>query len=681
MDQIATPFSITLPIHPEESLNGYFLRVAKDLLLPGPGSVLPAAEAEARNLAELHRRGRGMEAIATRLGVPREELDRRRYESVPEFQNLVCFAGNWFDRPDFLRSSPHVAPHAFRLTGIHRMSWDLNFVVADPETGERLIGACPHCSEEFSWGKSDFLSCHACGQALATGAPDLIDNETRTAIAGFADLVSLDADRSKAGWAAFPQEIRDLGAGRLFKFVFSLAAGMDQEEAARRPKNKLDRLIELKRPGRRTAHLDWHKAVLRAFQIATGWPEALVAYLEEEKMGSEARAGAYGTKRAWGYFQILLREWSAEAEIWAVVIPAIRMFLDAHPEISLKPGTFLAEAVGDVSDAIMLRDVRAKYGWSHRRISELVKFPGVLLTEGKGSGTPLRISRKRVEEIMKTLEGMISARTLRAEWRLRHEVIDDLCTSGLLKPVEPEYLQLVGNVKALYRRSEVDTVFKALEAAVRPARTAGTRVTTRSVVDMAKQRFKYPWSSVAAAVVKGELVPIGFDPKAHNFFERLIFDRDTAHRWAYQAMGIDNPTVSPAEAAARLMVDGTIIAALVRDNLLEVYRDLNGGASHRIRIADLEQFDSTYISQNKLRKVHEARARGLKIHPELVVASCLHFGIEPLAIRGMPTRFYPKAAFPKDFRILSRKELHDAGALRNTIRIVRRDQSRRAHTT
>lgn len=35
----------------------------------------------------------------------------------------------------------------------------------------------------------------------------------------------------------------------------------------------------------------------------------------------------------------------------------------------------------------------------------------------------------------------------------------------------------------------------------------------------------------------------------------------------------------------------------------------------------------------------------------------------------MPTRFFRKQDFPKEFRILSRKELGEAGVLRNGIRI------------
>jgi len=663
MDPIISPFSITLPIHPEESLNGYFFRVAKDLVLPGPGSVLPASEAEARNLADLHRTGRGMKVIATRLGVAQDELDRRRYESVPEFPTRVCFGGSWIDRPDFLRSSPHVAPHGFKASGIHRMSWDLNFVVADPETGERLIGACRHCSEELSWGKSDFLTCHACGEPLATGSPDLIDGETRTAIIGFADLVSLDTDKSKAAWTAFPPEIRELGVARLFKFAFSLAAGMDQEEAARRPKNELDRLIEIKKPGRRSAHLDWPLAVLRAFQIATGWPDALLAYLEEERLMSTERVGAYGSKKAWGNFQILLREWSAEAEIWAVVIPAVRMFLDAHPEISLKAGTFLAESVGDVSDAVMLRDVKTKYGWSHRRITELLKLPGVLLSEGQGSGTPLRISRKKVEEVMLALQGMISPRGIRAEWRVRHEVVADICSGGLLRQVEPEYLPLVGVAKALYRRADVTAIAQALEASACPTLVPGTQVTTRVVVEMLKKNTKNPWSVVVSAVLKGELIPVAFNSDEKNLLERMIFDRDVAHKWAYAEMAIENPTYSQEQVADRLMVETTVVAALTRDGYLNVYRDIHGGQAGRFLNEDIDAFDQKYISQNKLRRTYEAKQRGLKIPPELITGSCKFFRIEPLQLRGMPTRLYPRQSFPKNFRIMKRKELQQKGVL------------------
>jgi hypothetical protein len=670
-------FSKTLPLQPDESLNGYFLRVAKDLVLPGPSSILPATGAEARNLSEFHRTGAGLEAVAARLGVSKAELDRRRYEAVPEFVSLVSFAGNWIERAVFSGGSPRIAPHAFRASGIHRMSWDLIFVIADPATGECLIGACPHCSTDFSWGKSDFLACHACGESIAVGAPDLVDEDTRVAIAGLADLVSLDPERAKTAGEALAPEIRDLGTGRLFKFVFSLAAGMDEEKAARRPKNAVDRLIEPRKPGHRTTHLDWSQAVLRAYQIATGWPDALLGYLEEEKMISEERAGAYGTKKAFGYFQILLREWSAEAEIWAVVVPAVRTFLEAHPEMSLKAGTPLAEAVGDVSDGIMLRDVKAKYGWSHRRITELLKFPGVLLSEGQGSGTPLRISRKKVDEVMLALQGMISARTLRGEWRLRHDVVADLCDSGLLKQVEPEYLRLVGMAKALYRRVEIDAIATALEASVHPMLTSGTQVTTKVVVEMLKEHAKYPWSFVVSAVLNGNLVPIRFDSCEHNLLERMIFDRDSAHKWAYGQMGIENPTHSLDQVADRLMVNSTVVAALIRDGRLQVCRDLHGGPAARILSEDLNKFDQQYISQNKLRKVCEAKQRGRKIHPDLIVGSCRFFGVELFQPRGVSMRFYPRHGIPKNFRIIERKELHESGALRNNFTIGKNDPDRR----
>ena len=677
MDKITTAFSITLSLQPDESLNGYFLRVAKDLVLPGPYSILPATEAEARSLSEFHRTGAGLDAVAARLGVSKAELDRRRYAAVPEFVSLLCFAGNWIERAVFSGGSPRIAPHGFRATGIHRMSWDLTFVIADPATGERLIGACPHCSTDFSWGKSDFLACHACGEPIAAGAPDLVDEDTRVAISGLADLVALDPERAKAAGEALAPEIRDLGTGRLFKFVFSLAAGMDEEKAARRPKNAVDRLIEPRKPGHRTTHLDWSQAVLHAYQIATGWPDALLGYLEEEKMISDERAGAYGTKKAFGYFQILLREWSAEAEIWAVVVPAVRAFLEAHPEISLKAGTPLAEAVGDVSDGIMLRDVKAKYGWSHRRITELLKFPGVLLSEGQGSGTPLRISRKKVDEVMLALQGMISARTLRGEWRLRHDVVADLCDSGLLKQVEPEYLRLVGMAKALYRRGEIDAIAAALEASARPMLTSGTQVTTKVVVEMLRKHFKYPWSFVVSAVLSGKLIPIKFDPDEHNLLERMIFDRDSAHKWAYAEMGFENPTRSLVQVAKRLMVDATVVAALIRDGHLQVYRDQYGGPSARVLTEDLDAFDRQYISQNKLRQAYEDKQRGRKIHPDLIVGSCRFFGIKPLQLRGMPTRFYPCQDIPKNFRILERKELHETGALRNNFTIGKKVLDRR----
>lgn len=668
METFRTPFSKTLAIAEDESLNGYFFRTAQDLLLPSASSVLPATGAGPRDLSAFHRTGAGLDALASRLNLDPTELDRRRYVSVPEFPNLVSVSGYWIDRSVFAGSSPRVAPHQFKATGIHRMSWDLAFVVADPTSGERLIEACRHCEAELSWAKSNFLICHACGVPYASDPPDIVSDDIRSATAGFADPVSPDVRKVKLALEALSPEIRHLEPGRLFKFIFSLAAGAEEEADKRRPKDALGCLIKPKtKRGRRTNELDWSRAVVWAYQVATNWPEALLGYLDEESKNATERVGSYGTKKALGYFQILLREWSAEAEIWSVVIPAIQQFLADHPEVSVKAGTPLAMAVGDISEGIMLRDVKAKYGWSHRRITKLLDFPGVLLSPKQGRGVPLRISRTKVEEIMRELKGMVSARILRAKWRLRHEVIADLCKSGFLKPVEPAYLDLGGPADALYRFEEITKTFDMLEGAVRPAKMVGDAVTTSTVVEMVAQRFSFPWSEVVGAVLRGELVPAKIDVSAHSFFDRLLFDRAAAHAWAYGAMKIDNPTVSFTEAAKFLMVDVSAVAALVRAKHFDVYCDLHGGKESRIRRCDLNAFDKAFISQNKLRRKHESRRPGLKLAPDVVGASCRHFGVEPINAPGMPVRFYRRADFPKEFQILSRRELNESGALRNGI--------------
>lgn len=670
-------YALTLPIEPEESLNGYFQRVSAELSLRGPSAVLSVIDVEVNTLQELHRTGAGIDVIARKLAVSSDQLDRRRYAPEDGFGNLVRFAGNLIDRSVFAGGSPRVAPHMFKVTGIHRMCWDLAFVVADPDTSERLIGACPSCQTAFTWQRSNFLTCHSCGESIATGQAEHVDEDLRVAIAGLADLVSLDRQRADKALEALPPDIRKLSVQKIYKFIFSLASGMEQEADARRPKDALDRLGDLKKkPGRRTDGLDWSNAVLRAYKTATGWPEALLGYLKEEQEISEERHGNYGTKKAFGYFQILLREWSAEAEIWSVVVPAIQRFLEEHPEISLKSGTPLAQAVGDVSDGIMLKDVKAKYRWSHRRITKLLEFPGVLLSDPQGRGTPLRISRRRVEEIMNEIKDMVSARYLRGEWRLKHDVIADLCAGGVFVAVDSEYLKLVGTVDALYRKEAVADVFKRLEESVKPERNSKTTVTARVIVQIIQGKVQNPWAMVVKATLAGELSPIKFDVSAHNFFERLLYDREKAHQWAYRLLGISNPTVSLKEVGDRLCVDATVVAALIRDEYLAIYRDLHGGAAHRVHLSDLDEFEKTYISQNKLRKKWEAKSRRIKIPPDVVSASCRYFGLEPLPLRGLPTRFFRRQDFPKEFRILSRKELSDAGVLTNGIRISENSPSR-----
>ena len=142
-------------------------------------------------------------------------------------------------------------------------------------------------------------------------------------------------------------------------------------------------------------------------------------------------------------------------------------------------------------------------------------------------------------------------------------------------------------------------------------------------------------------------------------------------------MSIENPTYSQEQVAARLMVETTVVAALTRDGYLKVYRDMHGGQAGRFLKEDIDAFDQKYISQIKLRRTYEAKRRGPKIPPELITGSCKFFRIEPLQLRGMPTRFYPRQGFSKNFRIMDRKELHEKGVLRDKLPIGKNDPKRR----
>jgi hypothetical protein len=194
---------------------------------------------------------------------------------------------------------------------------------------------------------------------------------------------------------------------------------------------------------------------------------------------------------------------------------------------------------------------------------------------------------------------------------------------------------------------------------------------------MLKRNTKNPWSVVMSAVLKGELIPIDFNHDEKNLLERMIFDRDVAHKWAYAKMAIENPTYSKEQVAARLMVETAVVAALTLEGYLNVYRDIHGGQAGRFLKKDIDAFDRKYISQIKLRRTHEARQHNQPIHPELIMGSCKFFGIEPLQLRGISTRIYPRKNFPENFRIMDRKELHDKGVRRNNFMIGRNDPNQR----
>lgn len=658
MEKTSGSFSVTVAPIPGESLNGYMMRVADRYLIGTVTELLAACGNRPPTLRHLHIDDGAIENVALRLGVSISELQKRRYQAQVGLQNTIWFGPHRIDREVYVGQSPRIAPHTFRSAGYHKMVWDLHFVVADPDTGERLIDACPHCGKSFSWTNSNFLTCHKCGEFLAHSAADVVDQDTQTAIRGLSGLVSSFPEEVRLAEADLAPEIRMLGPEKLFQFVFSLAAGIDQEEALRRPKTELGRLKETKKPGRRTAHLDWEKAVVRGYQVATSWPEALLGYLREKALISEQRAGAYGTKKALGYFQTLLREWNGDAEIWAVVIPAIREFLQSHPEIVLKSGSRLSEEVGAAAAEITINEIKCRYQWSYRRIARLLELPGFLLSGSRGSGTPLRIDRTKVEGFMDSLKELTSQRGIRAAWGVPHAVIAELAEDGIFAPADAVYLHLVGNVRALYRRSQVDAVFETLTANPDTRVRSPNPVTMKPIIEILQGRSSKPWAMLVRGVLAGEIKPAKIDRTAHNALDRLLFDRDTAHRWAHGTLKIENPTVSYQQAAQRLDVDASVIAILTQEEILPTCPDLHGGRAMRIYEKGLKVFEERYVSQSVLAKLYQG-------HMSLITGSCRHFKIEPLQLKDMRTRFYPRDQFPKNFRILSRKELTDLGILKN----------------
>jgi hypothetical protein len=622
---------------PDESLNGFLTRVAHRNARSSAVEILLTAGGSARQLSELHRLGKGEEEVAALYRVRVEEIRIRRHASLGGVHEPIRLAAGVIG-PHLVRTNrPRVPPHTCARIGYHRYEWDFEFLPFDPETGEYLIDCCPHCSEGLSWARPGFLTCISCGRRLAQAGERCVDEDTGRVGRFFADLLSLDERRRRAARSKLAPKVRNLPTEALFRFLFEISGLFEFKKHTKRE---------------RPTELNWPSILIRAYQIATEWPEALLEQLKEIRLNASERGGRYGLRKEFGDVGIVLREWEGIAEIKAVVFPVIREFLNLHPEIALKAKSRIAQAILPENRYATLKEIQHQFGWGHLKANRLLKLPGVVVGGAAGSGAPLQIDRQKVAEIYDDLETMISRRTIRAVWGLQHDAIVQIADAGIFVEVDEPHVALVGNVDGLFRRPQIADVFDRAYACEPDEGYEGATISFDRVVSELGKEVATPWPVLLQAVLAGRLRPVKISQKEKGGFGRIRFRQDDAHRWISAQIGQGEGTLSLLEVAKRLRVHMDVVYLLVEKGLLKVIKPRAGERGRRVSMERIAEFEVEYVSSAFLSAKFDTRS-------DFMIKSLDLQGVKPIPALPAVRRIYRWSDIPKDFKVLSRAEMNE----------------------
>lgn len=215
----------------QESLRGGIARATWRAGIPNSWTVLGEIGLKHRNrvlVSEDAAIDIGM--LATALGVPREEIESRRYEDAGKgsrtYFGLVVPIGS------IETSRRRFAPTFLGDHGYHLASWELKFLPFCPVTWDLLISSCTLCrsGEGQSQGWTRTLTpvdrCDECGRKLSRISTSQVPPFMRPALEVIARLVDSEAGTRQSVLAILPSALRDASPQTLLDLILGLSRHM-----------------------------------------------------------------------------------------------------------------------------------------------------------------------------------------------------------------------------------------------------------------------------------------------------------------------------------------------------------------------------------------------------------------------------------------------------------------------
>lgn len=541
---------LTFPVslHPDESLNGYLLRLAEENFLDSPCSLLRLTGVRHKACytdAEL-------QLIEDTLGL--NEVALRPLAGYAAVHGSLA-------QGKFLRtSSVPVCAHCLREGGYIRQSWHHQLITACPEHQILLMPMCPDCQELLDLKRSSVTHCR-CGYCLFEAPVEMADPANLL----ISSLLTRSSGIACEGMITHPQ---DLDAFLLFLANLTLVSTQ-----------------------RKNAPVSWD----RALQLNQAGYEFCADLLPRFKVFVEQRVAAANQKSS-GRFMASLGGWYRElntafsGDIYAPVRDvAYRVILEhAQAPINRKMKQIGAELLGLKSTLTAAEAARALKS-SADRIVSLVKekkLSGVIL-QGAANEFCL-VQRADVEAHQQAAADFVNGKDLLKVLGTTRRVRDRLVEVGLLRPVSSDQRPLFAGGD--FRKSEALSLLTELvkgcqevekvERGIALGDISGKRLSNLQANELFQRIFAGTLNPIGRVCGMAGLSAFRFDEEEvvgalkqrSSLIEFTITDLTKATRWKHET------------------IKGWIDAGSLRCRV-------EPGGKHQvfIALADLITFLSTYV--------------------------------------------------------------------------------------
>ncbi|WP_293797304.1 hypothetical protein [uncultured Bosea sp.] len=578
---------------PSESLRGLLARfatangVAEHVVLQATGATkLLAPGAKDQDDA--------VTALADLCGLPRAEIARRAYTSLPgEGEREFCnFRGLPF-RTRLLTSHVRaVSPAALRISPIHRAEWDIVAINASAETGEVLLTECPNCKSTLGWSYPSIVHCAECQIDLRDAKADAVvrDETVLANIKLAAALVDADPSTRERAIQCFAPDLASFGPGEIISLA-ALFGAVSMESAG---------TDSLRRELSHRKRESWTPEFLSSgMSTLLDWPNGFFQLVEAMRSRPVTSTYSDKTREMLGPLADLIEPWRVGETRAAYFQSLLRRHLDAVPdeEVARYPLAVIqrwSTRICSLQTVLKLRKT------AYDRFKRIIDHPGIVVAGGGGTGELSLVNKELALQVIDESRDLLTVTSLKSQERVSDATIEALEQGDVLVAATDVARRLAGIEELAWRQSAWDATKRDLEARLAPDPDRKS-IRLCDALSIAGRRRLTSLADIFSGIQAGSIRLRALVPDATSIGARLVIDYEDAKELIDNLASATPYSEIGAEAVAiELRISFEHLRELVRAGIISAQErpddpDVRYSRKYIIQRGDIDRFHSEYV--------------------------------------------------------------------------------------
>lgn len=475
--------------------------------IPFPDESIPGVVARGVSEHVLHHIGMAFDAAGvtcSRPGLsqllPREDLDRLAVMLQCEPEALSALAGTrsllegskshqrvQFGDLTVLRANldlrkRRISPISLQTANYHRVAWLNRLLPYCPESLERLVDVCGHCSSPLEWLRTWGVAvCETCDQEVPASTEAPLPAGLADGYRLFASLMSPLASQRMAARSSLPARLQEESYATLVRLASRIGLVMSDENVA----NFGQYLLRDMPPA------DLASVLSTGAEFLFDWPVSF-------KAAVQARTDALRSDlRAFHKWRLIMRRLGTEKLEGP---EQARLILEVFPDLH---ATF-ARSFASPEAFYLSHEASQIMGVSNRKLNDAIEAGALELTELPGvRRRRVQLSARHVDHVAQLLRSSPMINSLPGALGLPHYGVEQMVAYDLLE-WEPDPAVCVIREWPCLKPVSVETFFITLGAALSTTDAPGDAIPLANASRFIGGREK-PWGAVIAAICSGDL--------------------------------------------------------------------------------------------------------------------------------------------------------------------------------